>query len=808
MFKRFFLFGLVLLLLTTSVFALTYSSWDTPPNLTYDGGGAATTTVAEQYNSTQAGTIGRVIARTSVSVTQKMGIWHDNGSDDLGTLLGYSDTNICTALNYCTFNFSTSIDLNSGQLYWIGATTSGGGAGIKNYSGSSIGTTQQTKMIRLDGTQYLLFLDMNVYSTIDVGITANFGYNVDKQNAELDLNDLTTNNNDNNVVTINDWNWYIDTVSTGEPDQNISFTVTENTDYNVALSVCGTHGGNPYCSYKEETINSGKFFGDTNIYFYDETTEASTSATVDFNGTQYTGTSFYLPSKQITNNSNTNVERTFTITKTGYGTRYYTIDMNQYTDLNIGFLMLADVNGENTEFRFFYPDETTKINTKYIEVRNWGKNNNIVSRLKTDASGDITFFLNLNDNNYHFLIDGGTYDYNSVSVTVNRPRDELTGLDINANWDLTLSGLASASYQNISAVSQLLALYSNTVNYYILTVSSDENVTVYLSRKYEMRPRGNPGTITLQPYLPPSDVGTTIKIITEQDNGVSIIRYPNLTVKIYKNIAGEGRSLIEQTITDAKGEAFVSLIAGDTYEFEVYDSSNNIIQFYGNSVSLLKVAGSQIVFTVNVASGSGGQISVSGINIVFTPIDTGLQVLNSGSRTFTQKIYNIGNDALVINVYYRVNGVLVATDTASSSSNIISLTEDLNYQVLESGDLNVEVRVVWDSNTYYFYKIYYINSAFGGYYNPIEGLRTGLRSDLGCDSTGICASLLALALIVSALLVVIVSLKVGVLGTQATAIMFGIMMTIFTYITWVPIELIIVIWVLIFAFIITDRRGS
>jgi len=42
------------------------------------------------------------------------------------------------------------------------------------------------------------------------------------------------------------------------------------------------------------------------FFFYDELTQLPISATIDFNGTSYTGTTFSLPTKQITNNSSTN----------------------------------------------------------------------------------------------------------------------------------------------------------------------------------------------------------------------------------------------------------------------------------------------------------------------------------------------------------------------------------------------------------------------------------------------------------------------------------------------------------------------
>ena len=105
---------------------------------------------------------------------------------------------------------------------------------------------------------------------------------------------------------------------------------TENTDYNICLRVDANNSTfDQYC----QNVATGKWYGDTNFYFYDETTGSATTATIDFNGTQYTGTSFYLPSTQITNGATTNTQITFTITKTGYGTRTYTTDMNKFTNL-------------------------------------------------------------------------------------------------------------------------------------------------------------------------------------------------------------------------------------------------------------------------------------------------------------------------------------------------------------------------------------------------------------------------------------------------------------------------------------------
>jgi hypothetical protein len=249
------------------------------------------------------------------------------------------------------------------------------------------------------------------------------------------------------------------------------------------------------------------------------------------------------------------------------------------------------------------------------------------------------------------------------------------------------------------------------------------------------------------------------------------------------------------------------LVAGDTYEFEVY-VDGTIIEFYGDTVQLIKVAGSQIVFTINVAQSGASTTDISGVKVSYTPITTGLTLQTSGTKTFTQTITNLNNDAMSASVWYYMNGVLIESDFVLGTSSDYTFSADFNWLDLEKGDLNIVVSVTWDGNTYYYSKTYTIATPFGGYYDPIEGLRTGLRSDLACPATGICGPLLAIALILSTGIVVFASIKIGALGTQATAILFGVFLTIFTYLTWVPIELIIVTWVLIFAFIITDRRGS
>lgn len=645
----------------------------------------------------------------------------------------------------------------------------------------------------------------------EISITADYEYEIDKINEQINFTDTTTDFNTLEHIELTDWNWYVDTVLSST-DQNWTKTgVNQYEDYNVALNVCGTYDTNIYCDYIEKTASTGKWFGDTNFYFYDELTGLDINATIDFNGTEYTGTSFYLPSRQITNESSTNSTYTFTITKTGYGTRYYTTDMNKYTDLNVGFLMLPDTNGSNVQFKFYETDQTTILSNADILVRHTTKAYNTISKRKTNSSGEITFFLNTLDSGYTFHItasDEDTFDYNTVSLTISKPRSESTGLTIDANWGLVLGGLSASSDLNIDSTSSVLAIYSDTIRAYIITISSNSLDPIYYSRKYELFSTGNTA-ILLQPFLSTTDESTQIKLVTNQDDGADVKAYPGITIKIYKFLPALGRSLIEQVITDAKGEALVYLIVGDTYEFEVYDSSGNLIPFEGTLINDIKVTSADIYFTVNTSSGVITSLGQNYWYVTWDPTNTSVTKLTTGTKTFKHTVFNDSLDDLNIISYYTQNDVNLAWKNTISSLGEIEITMDsINWADLNIGNLEATIIIYKDQNYYVFKYHYVINKAFGGYYNPIiDGLQNGIRKDLSCPATGLCVPTLIIAWIVCVGMIIFLSLKTHLIGGQGAAGIFVAGTIFFTYLNWVPLELTLVVVVIVAAFIINDKGG-
>jgi len=683
---------------------------------------------------------------------------------------------------------------------------------VKNTSGTTLGNANGIDVSCMGGSptnlhlisgagDYAVYFDnitANWLSSYATGITTNFDYTVNPSDTNIEFVDTTTDNNADAHVVLNDWNWFVDTVMSST-DQNYTLTgITENTDYNIALHACGDYGGSTYCSYKERTVSSGRWFGDTNFFFYDEVTGIATSATLDFNGTQYTGTSFQLPSRQITNESETNVTRTFTITKTDYGTRYYTVDMNKYTDLNIGFAMLPNTSGRSIEFQVYQTDEETLYTNTYIELLLNDQEYRVSGRRKTSSAGNITFFVNPNDANYTMRIYGSTIqDYNSMALTVNHPKDETTGTQIDANWYLTVTGLAWQSYSDING-SQTVQIYANTVKDYGLTIGDE--LSEYYARKYYVNYLGGTTAAILQPYL--VDVNNAVSTTIYTISGYTQQPVGSILIKIYKTVPVDGRVLVEQVTTDAEGEALLSMIANAEYEFEVYDSGVLV----GNKIYFVTSTSTKIYISLDDLGITTPTIDSGFVDVRFNPqrgrligTDTTLdqtitiQDTNLGITFTNAYIWITNTDVNGINN----NDVNIWTKTITTQSN--SITIDHTNQTLDgnyydgNGFLIVNVLVTTNQGTYYEKYVYKPVIGFDFY----KALGFDLRTTFSCTATSDplipCGSMLFIAIIISILATVGFVLESGMTSQEGAVAVFLGIMGVFTYFAWVPAGLYIIL---------------
>ena len=655
-------------------------------------------------------------------------------------------------------------------------------------------------------------------TTKEIEIDFNMNTNLDINSVQIDLNYGTSGTQGTGTTILTDNNIGTNGVVC---DSNIG------NDYSCSYTwdYTGVGTGDYYIQMETSSSGSSQYdasdatFGiiNPNITFniYDEETNLLTNGATISVSPSIDGNSSWILTDTNTQTINLNTigitdsTFTFTISKANNQTRYYIIDLNNQMKMDVNFALLNDTNGTNVEFKLYEPDQSTLLSNAYISVTNYNRTGLQMDRLKTNASGEVTLNLNMTDGNYLFSIiasDGDTFDYNTVALTVYRPKDETTGADINANWDITLSGLTSGSYENIEDTRQIIAVYSNTVQYYILNIGSDSNDPVYNDRKYEFNTTGNPSTETIQPFLTSSEDATAIKLVTLADNGYTVESYPYVEIQIYKNITGEGRSLIEQTLTDAKGEAFVTLVAGDTYEFEIY--VDEVLQtFNGSSVQYLKITGSEIYFTIVTATSSVSQTTQYGFNVSWTPSYQYLDQNSGATADFSQTITNGSGENIVVVSTISQNGIVLSTDSYTGSASTTTLNHSVGWASITGGSLEAKIVITYDGTDYNYTYIYHVGNNFGGYYDPIYGLRYGLRSDFGCG-TGICIWLIAIALIISIGAVLYASIVMGALGSQSGSIAFGIMLSFFTYLYWIPLELCIAVWIAILAFVISDRRGS
>lgn len=659
----------------------------------------------------------------------------------------------------------------------------------------------------MDGNYYI---DANFYTPTDANIVSSQAFNIDNtlpsttlsvyQAAGITVQAARFTCTDANsgckwlTYRLNSGTWTT-VVNSGVKDINFAgagqFTLdyysTDNADNNEATQ-----------STTFET------FGSANITTYDENTSLGLSGvTINFNGTDYLST----PSKQFTLQGLSTGDYTITFSKTGYDTRYYQIkDLNRFQDINIGMLMISATSGSSTQFKFFAPDATTVLSNYMVEVRGTTKGYYSAGRYQADADGLVTFDLNTGYSGYTFRLTSGTttYDYNSISLTINKPKDERTQVDINANWSYEITGVATVADINIlySVNSRTLAIYSNTSNSYITRISSESSSPVYFPRTYFITVPGNPAGYTLQPYLVDTTNGV-LSTINVRDN-YSNNAIPDITLKIYRNLPGTGRTLIEQLLTDSKGQGLSLLIVGNTYEIETYYGltflKNYAITANGNSVYLY----------LELPTDANAPPTPYGYTVTFTPISNQVAKLNAGNYTFTQTVTNFGRINTTYTSKIIQNGVTISTEPWTTTDYNKVFTRTVAFNALAVGAFTSELTINDGVRTYTYKQNYYLNPSTGSYgetYNPILGLKEGLRADLSCSANGICYPLLIIGIIISIAFVVWVSMMLGQFQGQAAAISFVISLALFTYINWIPFELTAGVVLITLAFLVNERRG-
>lgn len=544
-----------------------------------------------------------------------------------------------------------------------------------------------------------------------------------------------------------------------------------------------------------ENTNTDTFttYGTGHFTFRDQNTGALITGVTVNDGTTTTVTSGSTYDTNFSSKGATPTQITYTLSKTGYSTRYYSIDVNQYTDFNTTFALLPDTVDADVPFKVYQTDDTTIYANTYVEVKD-SDTNYTVGRLKTNADGEATFNLRADDSNYWTIVDNGAFTYTPVALTILYPKNEETLIQITEKWRIDITQNLYASYTDLNT-QKIIYLLPNTALPYNITIS-DMNGN-YFARTYAKQYPGNPTTDTLQPYLVSETTGLLTTITTK--NAITNIAEPNVTLKIYKYISGLGRTLVEQVVTDDKGQALVLLVLNGSYEFEAYRDTT-FVKTYAITAT------SSSIYLLLPSTTTTPTIDGSGFGVQWTPTNTGLKKLTVGSQIFTQTAFNNYPASVTYTSQIIQNGVILSTTSYTGADSNKTFSHTINWIDINQGTITSKITITYTGKNYVFQTNYTITDAFGTQYNLFTGLSTGLRSDAGCSATGVCMPLMTIALLICIGITIWVAFSMGQFGQQTAGIVLVLGMVVFTYISWIPFELTVASILVLLAFIVNERR--
>jgi hypothetical protein len=541
-------------------------------------------------------------------------------------------------------------------------------------------------------------------------------------------------------------------------------------------------------SDNNETIKTSNFttYGNIRFNIYDENTgTALKGVTINDGTTDYsTGANYYY---DFNLQGTTTQTKTYTISKTGYSTRTYTLDQNQFLDLNINFALLPTELSQEINFKFFKPDEITAYANIYIETK---KGTLTLGRQKSNTLGEIKINLDQNATGITFDMNNGENTYQAVLLTINRPKSETTLIDIPENWGYEISGLASYIDSNVSTNTKVFAIYSNTVRSYSIQISSASITPKYAPRKYDVQIIGDQNTYTLQPYLIDNEVSVTTTLYTI--NAYTNQAISDVTIKIYRNLPVTGRTLIEQTITDAKGQSIVYLILNQTYSFEI-SIGETIIR---TETYTITATSSGIWFKIDPGYVFETKPALNNVLAYWTPGKNWLGESDANISTKIEYQTAVSNTRTVSSVRITCDndGGELFQDNFSNPTVPFTQTYDFNLITKTINSVNFDgnypitclTRITLnDGNVIEATQTYVVRND-----SPQQNLGFNLRPVFGCTATNDpnipCPSMIFFALLATMMLTAGIMIESGFTQPEFAGILFFVGLGFFTFFTWIP----------------------
>lgn len=433
------------------------------------------------------------------------------------------------------------------------------------------------------------------------------------------------------------------------------------------------------------------------------------------------------------------------------------------------------------------------------------KDLNLVASICPDQDWDDTpsqcsyswNYSNADDGNYAIIgsiatgadfnaSDGNFTIANDVNLRVNIPIDESTGAIIDFIKYYYIVKVLNDGIETTYSV-------NTDVNYFGIPISEEITVLIdtnvdaaYWGREYFLLYETATLTDTIQPYLAPvgSSVLTTIHTVTN----TTLTAIPDMRIKVYKDLPG-GRTLINESVTDGKGETAVAFVISDNYELEVYNGTT--LLFEENYVATSTTNNHYIYLP---EEGSIDTPTIQNVSVRYLP----------AMRERTSKDFNISiivasnNDAIVSARINLINNGIVVFDSGIDTG----IAADGNTYIINVNDLpGLDTKYTLDANVVIVltdgsiiiskensWRFYFIGIAED---SPLWLLTNGMRRDFGCQYNSdtalgtTCQPLFLIAIFIIFFGIGGLALS-SIRNATALAIMSIIMTSFFVYITWIP----------------------
>ena len=481
-----------------------------------------------------------------------------------------------------------------------------------------------------------------------------------------------------------------------------------------------------------------------------------------------------------------------------YSEREWTVLIDTANIYDYNFALLPTVLGRDVPFEFYKPDALTRVASTLVSV--WNTDGNYISSIiSTNALGQVSYFLNAQDENYRFVFSyGGTnYDYGETLVTVKIPKDEQTLALINP-WNLTVDGITFWDFNGLTTDKDVY-VFSDLYGYHYF----DVNATNYFERSYALRFKGGVATYTLQPYLVSPTTGLNVAFFFVNDlTGAAL---GDVTMILKKNIPGEGFVQVESVESDDAGKVVISAVYNNRYTaFFYYDGTLIKTNDYLMNASTYTVALVLWGIEYKDPTRSGVYTKFISSPVITYTTDYNLQA----------KLYADFAGVNHINTFATYNGATIVSSSQDVNANQIGST-DLNAIIIVSGlDSTSSITIIWtieatlsDGNTVVSTESYTfrITGSAAERSDFLHTMSVDVPKDLGCPVGSPCPVLIIISLFVALVVVAMLSTTIHVDFTSLSVIAVAVL-GFFVMVNWVPFGLWIVLCLAAGVTTIASRR--